>query len=71
MFPNPTLGQFSIVSKDGSQIKNVIIKDYMGRVLSFVQSDFIHLIISSKGLYFVDVEMADGKKICRKIVVVD
>lgn len=72
VFPNPSIGLFSVTSKKG-KIKNIAICNSIGEnvaVLSIENSSFsIDLQNLSGGIYFICFETEDGESLYKKVII--
>lgn len=66
LFPNPTKDYISIQSEE--TIKNVTIYDMLGKAILTNSSNRINLSAFQKGIYFIKIELENGKNLIHKIV---
>ena len=67
IYPNPTKGQVNIVSK--SDVKSILLVDMNGRaVKSFENTKQIDLSGLQKGVYILNVTLADGQRTATKLI---
>lgn len=73
LFPNPTTGAFTVQSASETKIKQISVRNLMGRsVLNknvSSSSETLQLPVRNKGIYFVEVLLEDGSVVTKKLIV--
>lgn len=71
IFPNPTTNKFTVKSQNASPITIIRVRNLHGRVVKITNKDFsqdIDLSDQVAGMYFVEINFADGSTASKKII---
>ena len=76
LFPNPTKGNFTLVSKSENEVLNVVISDVTGKVIfnkTVNTSNFIaNLELNTvTGIYLITIKSNEHESITKKLVITD